>query len=66
MDQCYLSGVDKGPLSSTFCENFYPNNNNYYLFKVQYPISSVDYNKRYTYIVIVIQYKFILYNAMLP
>ena len=26
------------------------------LFKVQYPKSSVDYNKRYTYIIIVIQY----------
>ena len=29
------------------------------LFKVQYPISSVDYHKRYTYIIIVIQYNLI-------
>ena len=36
--------------------------NNNCLFKVQYPISSVDYNKRYTYIIIVIQFN--LYNAM--
>ena len=32
------------------------NNNNCFKKKVQYPKSSVDYNKRYTYIIIVIQY----------